>query len=162
MNYLDTIANVNVLKMPVGRAFLLTAAFGVADGLFKTFTRMLGGRLPALAIEAGMAAALENIGPIQKFLGPDATDLIAGAALAAGINGQFDISAMISNGINSITSYLPGMSAQATPVVATTTTSGYQMGNCPTPITMGAARPQLPNVDDVDLTLLASRGYQTA
>lgn len=161
MNYLDTVANVNVLNMPLGRAFLITAAFGVADGLFTTFTRVLGGRLPALAIEVGVAAALENIGPIRKFLGANATDLIAEAALVAGVNGQFNVSNMISNGIKSITSYLPGIAPQATPVVVSTATQGYQMGNCPMPITMGAARTQLPNVDDVDLALLASRGYQT-
>ena len=166
MTYLDTISNIDVLKMPVGRAFLLTAAFGLANGLSGTLDRLLGGRLPAIAVQAGVAAAIENIGPIKRFLGPDAADLISVAALTAGINGQFNISGMVVNAIDKITSFLPGMSPAVASIAATSTTAatttaplaGYPMGG----YAMGAPKTQLPNVDDVDLALLSARGYQTA
>lgn len=165
----DKIMNVEVLKMPVGKAFLLTAAFGLANSLSSTLDRVIGGgRIPAIIAPLGIAAAIENIGPINRFLGGDVSDLIAVAALTSGINNQFDVSGMIINAIDKITSFIPGLSSQVitqlpvTQATSLTTApmSGYQMGNYPS--SMGLAKTQLPNVDDVDLALLSARGYQTA
>jgi len=166
MEFIDKIMGVEVLKMPVGKAFLLTAAFGMANGLSSTLDRMIGGRLPAIAVQAGVAAALENIAPIKRFLGSDLTDLISVAALTAGIDNQFSISGTIVNLLDKVTSFLPGVAPMAIQAPVSNSTeapmSGYQMGNYPTAMaTMGQGK-QPVNVDDVDLALLSARGYQTA
>jgi len=165
MQFIDKIMNVEVLKMPVGKAFLLTAAFGMANGLSSTLDRMVGGRLPAIAVQAGVAAAIENLAPVKNFLGADLSELISVAALTSGINNQFNVSGTIVNLLDKVTAILPGATPMAiqAPVAATTAQSemsGYQMGNSSS--SMGQARTQIPNVDDVDLALLSARGYQTA
>lgn len=163
--FTDKIMNIEVLNMPVGKAFLLTAAFGLANGLSYTIDRVSGGRIPPVLSQVGVAAALENIQPIKRFLGADLVDLTSVAALTAGINSQFNVSGLIVNAVDKVLGFIPGLSTPAlapptpTPATESGSMSGYQMGEYKS---MGQARQQLPNVDDVDLALLSARGYQAA
>ena len=166
-NIVNKILNVEVANLPVGKAFLLTAAFGLANGLSSTLDRLVGSFLPGtglppIVVQAGVAAALENIGPVKNFLGADLTDLISIAALTSGINNQFNVSGTIVGLLNKVTNLLPGGNVQQAiqapvPVVPAASDQGSLSG-----YNLGQARTQLPNVDDVDLALLSARGYQTA
>lgn len=161
MQIINQMMDVEVLGMPIGQAALLTAAFGLSDGLATLINRLSMGYIPSGLAPATVALAINNIRPIKSRLQPEVVNLISLAALTASINSQFNVTGMVRSGVDKLVSFIPGMApALPAPAPAATTTtesmSGYALGNP----SMGAAPAGGANMDDVDMSILNSRGYQ--
>lgn len=165
-NFIDKILDVEVINMPVGKAFLLTTALGLSTGIGAMVDRLSRGMIPPAMVPFGVAAMLTNIPMIKRNLGADLTDLMAITAIASGVNQQFNVTGNVVAAIDRLLSFVPGMGGTAAlPTTAALPAetnasgglSGYNMGS-----PMGQLPQVGPNVDDVDLTLLSARGFQTA
>ena len=153
MDIVNQILDFEVFNMPVGSALMLTAAFGLSDGLSALADRLTGGRIPPLVLQTGIVAGLNNVRAVRKFAGPELTNLVSIAMLSSGINTQFKVTGTVRNLVGSVTGALP---APAPAPVATTegNLSGHSLGA--TAVSAPAANQ---NVDDIDLALLAARGF---
>lgn len=162
LSIVDRILDIKALGMPIGSSLLLTAAFGLSDGLTTLVDQLSKGMIPPALTPVAIAAAINNITPVKNFMGSELAELVSVAALTAGINQQFNVTGMVRGLVNQLTSLVPGVGV-STPVLAPTATTepmaGYSMGN--PSITMGQVS-EAQNIDDVDMLLLSARGYQTA
>lgn len=162
MQIINQMMDVEVLGMPIGQAALLTAAFGLSDGLATLVNRLSMGYIPTGLAPATVALAINNIRPLKTKLSPEVVNLLSLASLTASINSQFNVTGMVRSGVDKLVSFIPGMSPALPKPAATTTTtttesmSGYALGNP----SMGAAPAGGANMDDVDMSILNSRGYQ--
>lgn len=170
-NLLDQVFGFKMFNLPVGTSVMLAAAMGIADGLADFLTAIGSAFLPGglagfagLLGNTGVAALIENVPMVNRFLGPDLSDLVSVAALATGVEGLFQsfglpgVQGGISRTIGMITSpvvkMLPAPRMAAASTQTQTQTGGYNIG-------AAAATTTSPR-DDVDMTLLISRGGMQA
>lgn len=107
---IDRIAAYRIAELPVGKAALYTAGFGLADALIAAVTRL---RVPAIAAGPVVAFGAIKLGPVRKFLGTTGSEILGITAVAVSVDQALRIRERIRGLMEKVTGRIPTAGAFA-------------------------------------------------